>query len=168
MGTGRIRGSVLHSCRPPPPARLPTHCHYQQCPDGHSSLICAIGAQLGPKPLCLAVMGRPQLERSCRHDPRALRTEEMGKQTGSSSKGNLSANECLQLGWPVPRTAAPAASLVCYSFSRPGVLSVSWSLEPYGVYCGIRVVPHIDVGDVASPGTSWPVAMVSSALKQNC
>lgn len=92
---------------------------------------------------------------------------EIGKQTGSSSKGNLSANECLQLGLASAQDCSLSISGV-FALSPIQEFSQRPGAEGHRVYCGIRVVPHTDVGNLASLGTSWPVAVVPSALKQNC
>lgn len=88
---------------------------------------------------------------------------EIGKQTGSS-KGNLSANECLQLGLAITQEDCSLSVSSVFPLS-PIQQSLFWRPGPCGVYCGIRVVPHVDAGDLANPGTSRPVAVVLSNLK---
>lgn len=110
------------------------------CVQMASSLICVTGAQLGPEPLCLAVMGQPQLQTW----PWGF--EDGRWETGPSSKGSLSANKGLQMGpastWVCSIPGHSLGSLVCFFFFPSSSLSLFWSPGPHQVYSGLRVVSH--------------------------
>lgn len=128
------------------------------CVQMASSLICVTGAQLGPEPLCLGVMGQPQLQTW----PWGF--EDGRWETGPSSKGSLSVNEGLQMGpastWVCSIPGHSLGYLVCFFFFPSSSLSLFWSPGPHQVYSGLK--------SCVSPGTRWPVAVVPFTLKQKC